>query len=220
MKKALLLMILCLTALPSLSVVRLAGSDPYANKDLRKEFWEAVEINDTEKVKKLIKRDKSLVFAKNDKGRTGFLRAVEKHFKSMAWLLGKNWSRINEQCPRGNALQIAVEDRDFGMVQLVLSVAQLDSDDAMIGLINAPRIDVPKESASFSKSLDTSLHIAAELCDYGIYDYLVAMGGNADRVNSAFQKPKDILATCPPPEKKQGKANSAKAVSKQTPVKK
>jgi len=220
MKKTLLLIILCLIALPGLAVVRLAGSDPYANKDLRKEFWEAIEINDTAKVKKLIQKDKSLVFAKNDKGMTGFLRAVEKHFKAMAWLLGKNWSRINEQCSRGNALHIAVEDRDLGMVQLILSVAQLEDDEAMISLINAPRVDVPKKSASFSKDLDTSLHIAAELCDFGIYDYLVSMGGNTDRVNSALEKPKDIIATCPPPEKKQGKAGSAEAVSKQTPAKK
>ena len=189
MRKILLLIMMCCIALPSAAVVRVAGSDPYANRDIRKEFWAAVDTNDTAKVKKLIQKDKSLVFAKNDKGMTGYLRAVEKHFKAMAWLLGQNFSRVNEQGPRGNALHMAVEDRDLSMVQLVLSVSQLEDDESMIDLINAPRLGVPKKAASYSKDMDTSLHLAAELCDFEIYNYLTRMGGNPNRLNGACEKP-------------------------------
>ena len=218
MRKVLVLIILCLIALPSIAVVRVAGSDPYANKDINKEFWAAIEKNDTNKVKKLIQKDKSLVFAKNDKGMTGYLRAVEKHFKAMAWLLGKNFSKENERGPRGNALHMAVEDRDLSMAQVVLSVSQLEGDENMVNLINAPRLGVPKKAASYSKDMDTPLHIAAELCDFAIYEYLVSMGGNPNKINGAFEKPKDILATCPPPEEKKEESKSSTAGTKQTPL--
>ncbi len=211
MKKVGIIFGLLLFALPGMAVVRIAGSDPYANRDLQKEFWAAIEVNDTEKVKKLIKQDKSLVLAKNSKGMSGYLRAVEKHYRSMAWLLGKNWSRINEEGPRGTALHMAVEDKDLAMVQLVLKVAQLEDDETMVSLINKPRLTVPRSAKSYSKALDTPMHIAAELCDFAIYEYLAGMGGKTDKSNGAFETPAAILATCPPPDKEKTPSDNKSA---------
>ena len=205
MKKS-FLMILILLFIPMLgwSVVRAPGAMP-STKDVRTEFWQAVVTNDVTRAKKALRKDKSLVFASQN-GRTGYLLAVEKGNKKMAWFLVESFSRLNASCERGNALHIAVENQDFGMIKLVMKAAQDEDEELLTRLINSPRLTA--KQGQNKADMNTPLHIAALLCDRDIYNYLVSFDGNEKARNANFQTPKEILETCPPePKEKPKKEN-------------
>lgn len=194
--KKIIFILLCLLLCPGWGWAAWSlTSDVDSDKDIRKQFWQAVLSNNTEKAKKLIRREKSLVFISNQAGRTGYLLAVEKGNKKMAWFLAESFSHTQAKCERGNALHIAVENKDFSMLKLAMKAAQVQDEDLLPRLINTPRATAKR--GQMAADMNTPLHLAALNCERQMYRYLVQFGGNEKAINAKLQTPPELLKACP-----------------------
>ena len=171
------------------------------------EFFTAVRNGNNRRVEEMIGKDKTLVFAKNKDGMTPFLVAVETQNLKMVSLLADYFSRLDNVAAPGNAMHIAVSNNDEPMVRLLVRLTAEEDASLPKHLFNMPR---RSREASLNDS-NTPLHLAAQKCNFRIYNYLLQHGANPSLRNASGQTPKQIISACPQPKPANKQAASEKA---------
>ena len=178
------------------------------------EIFAAVRSGNRTEVKRLVSKNKTLVFATDKRGMTPFLRAVEAKDLDMAYLLADYFSRLTDSGASGNAMHIAVNNEDEPMIKLLFRLAAEEDPGLPKQLINMPRSREDDTSLT-SSDRNTPLHVAANKCNARIYKYLVANGANPDVVNSYGQTPRQIMISCEKTKAYQAEQAKKKAAQKQ-----
>lgn len=178
------------------------------------EIFAAVRNGNRTEVKRLVSKDKTLVFATDKRGMTPFLTAVEAKDLDMAYLLADYFSRLGDSAAPGNAMHIAVNNEDEPMIKLLFRLTAAEDPKLPKYLINMPR---SREDATSMTSNDrnTPLHVAAKKCNVRIYKFLVANGANPDAANSYGQTPRNIMISCEKTKAYQAEQAKKKAAQKQ-----
>ena len=194
----------CMLAVPMGSVVHAAPQKISTTKDYYGDLWFSVEHNDPDHVRKVLRKDKRLVYSVK-KGLTPYLYSVQKGYRKMAWMLvDEFWAHAYDRCAWGNALHVAIENQDFPMLKLTMKAAQMDFDEGLLDrLINEQRYN--RKPDQKRADLNTPLHVAAQYCNRPIYDYLVSFGASEKTINADWKTAAEILATCPPEKPKNKK---------------
>ena len=180
------------------------------------EFFAAVRSGNSVKVKKMLAKDKALVFVADKNGMTPFLVAVKMKNLKMVSLLADCFSRLGDTAAPGGAMHIAVSNNDEAMVRLLVRLAAEEDPAFPKQLINMPR----QKSNSALNDRNTPLHLAAQKCNFRIYNYLLQYGASPLMRNARGQTPKQIINACPKPQTKKKEAKPASSVpaSKPKPV--
>lgn len=165
-------------------------------------IFSAVRSGDRDEVERLISKDKTLVFATDERGMTPFLTAVESQDVEMAYLLADYFSRLGDSGAPGNAMHIAVNNEDEPMLRLLLRLTAAEDPDLPKYLLNMPRQQEKAAPRCESNDRNTPLHLAAQKCNFKIYKYLLANGANPLARNAAGKTPKQLLDACPKPVSK------------------
>lgn len=169
-----------------------------ARADSRAEFFAAVRNGDSDRVERMIARDKALVFITDENGMTPFLTAVQSRNGKMVYLLFDYFARLGDTGGPGNAFHIAVQNEDEAMVRLLVQMMSEDDPQMPKYLLNMRR--TPTNSKSNDKN--TPLHLAALKCNFAIYQLLLKNGANPALRNAAGKTPRQILSACPKPAPK------------------
>lgn len=178
------------------------------------EIFAAVRSGNRTEVKRLVSKNKTLVFATDKRGMTPFLTAVEAKDLDMAYLLSDYFSRLGDSAAPGNAMHIAVNNEDEPMIKLLFRLTSEEDPELPKQLINMPRSREDEISIT-SSDRNTPLHIAAKKCNARIYKYLVANGANPDAFNSYNQTPRSIMAACEKTKAFQAEQAKKKAAQQQ-----
>ena len=138
-------------------------------------------------MEELILQDCTLLQAKDDKGLTPLLVAVENGQTALVdYLLGQG-ATLFEASAKGNALHIAVNKKDINMLKHVVEKARQNNQLAlMLEYRTAPSASEPPL---------TPLGWAARACNKEIYSYLVSIGAK-EGLNTQPNSPAALLAKC------------------------
>ena len=172
-------------------------------------FFAAVRSGNSQRVEEMLAKDKILVFSTDKQGLTPFLVAVQTRNLKMTSLLADYFARLGNTAAPGNAFHIAVSNEDEPMVRLLVRLTSEEDSNMPQYLINMPR----QRNNSALADKNTPLHLAAQKCNFRIYQYLVKNGANPNVRNSIGKTPKQIISACPKPE-----AKKKKDVSEQKPA--
>lgn len=181
---------------------------PLCRAGLYHQFFTAVRRGDQATVKKMMRKNKEMVFLSDPDGTTPFLAAVETKNVSMAFLLADHWSRLWASNGEGNALHIAAANEDGPMIKMILRMVETEGSAASKQMVNARRVQ--KRAARLPADLNTPLHVAAQTCNRVIYRYLTQHGADPSIPNAALETPAQILARCPKETKKKQLPPAAK----------
>ncbi len=198
-----------------LTLLVAAASVCYADRGA--DFFVAVRSGDRDEVKRMIAKDKTLVFITDRRGMTPFLTAVESRDLEMTYLLADYFSRLGDSSTAGNAMHIAVNNEDEPMLRLLVRLAADEDPDMPRHLINMPRMRENAPRTSVANDRNTPLHLAAKKCNFQIYKYLLDHGANPKARNAAGKTPAQLLSVCPKPKPAAKKA-APKPAPKPKPV--
>ena len=165
-------------------------------------FFAAVRNGNSSQVERMLEKDKTLVFLKDRNGMTPFLLAVQTRNLKMTDLLSEYFARLNDSAVMGNAVHIAVLNEDEPMIRLILRLASEEDTEMPAYLLNMPRKQAGVKSA-VANDKNTPLHLAAQKCNFRIYQYLLNNGANDSVLNAAGKTPKQIISACPKPQTKE-----------------
>ena len=184
----------------------LTGPLGWAASATEEMFW-AVQNGNRSAVKRLLAQDKTLVYGQDAQGMTPFLIAVQNGDLDMAVLLADAFSRLDTDCPLGNAVHIAVLNEDAAMLRVLFQLCDEEDPDLATLMLNMRR----HWGAPKSKTNDgnTPLHLAALKCHRPMYQFLVANGANPTVRNNKGKTPAQLLTACPPEPQKPEKAQES-----------
>ena len=183
----------------------LTGPLGWAASAAEEMFW-AVQNGNRSAVKRLLAQDKTLVYGQDAQGMTPFLIAVQNGDLDMAVLLADAFSRLDTDCPLGNAVHIAVLNEDAAMLRVLFQLCDEEDPDLATLMLNMRR----HWGAPKSKTNDgnTPLHLAALKCHRPMYQFLVANGASPTVRNNQGKTPAQLLTACPPePQKPERRKN-------------
>ena len=140
-----------------------------------------------DRVEELLLRDRYLLKDKNKAGLTPFLVAVENNQQALAdYLLGQG-ATLFEASPRGNAVHIAVTNKNLNMLKFLVQKARQNGQLAlMLEYKTSPAKGVPAL---------TPLGWAARACQKEIYNYLVSVGAKEGLASQPYS-PAALLGKC------------------------
>ena len=124
---------------------------------------------------------------------SAFLRAVEKGNTEMVDIALDNMARIFESSPKGNAFHIAVRTQNIDMLKHMVQRTRESGNLAMMLEYKAivPGIQVMSNLGTLVPV--SPLAVAAYLCDYEIYNYLVSIGA---KPGVGGNSPADLFSKC------------------------
>ena len=137
-------------------------------------------------VKKLIKDDPNVLFAKDAKGNTPLILAAAHGQNSIIQLIAgqcANWGANNNA---SNALHAAAAAGHTETVRLILSLVREDPDTDFSRFLNA------RDTANRA----SPLHLAAARCDTSTYQLLVSAGADVSLKDAAGRTAANLLAHC------------------------
>ena len=158
------------------------------------DVFTAIEEDDVEKFNRVINIYGPLVVQKKDREQmSAFLRAVEKGNTEMVDIALDNMARIFESSPKGNAFHIAVRTQNIDMLKHMVQRTRESGNLAMMLEYKAivPGIQVMSNLGTLVPV--SPLAVAAYLCDYEIYNYLVSIGA---KPGVGGNSPADLFSKC------------------------
>lgn len=159
----------------------------------------AVQNGNRAAVKRLLAKDKTLVYQQDARGMTPFLEAVFVRDLDMAVLLADAFSRLDANCSQGNAMHLAVLNEDAAMLRVLMQLCDEEDPNLTNSLLNMPRHWGGPQSKTDDGN--TPLHLAALKCHRPMYQFLVANGAKPTVRNSRGKTPAQLLKSCPPEPK-------------------
>ena len=158
------------------------------------DIFTAIEQDDLDKFNRVISIYGPLTVQKKDREQmSAFLRAVEKGNTEIVDAALDNSARIFESSPKGNAFHIAVRTQNIEMLKHMVQRARESGNLPMMLEYKAivPGIQVVSNLGTLVPV--SPLGVAAYLCDYEIYNYLVSIGA---KPGVGGNSPADFFSKC------------------------
>lgn len=169
------------------NVQLLAKQKEAENASEEEDIFEATAKGNFERVSELLSQSHSLLSSKDKLGRTPLLVAVKNNQKQLAEYFVNEGARLFEVSSLGNALHIAVAQKNEGMLKWLVQKARAKGQLAlMLEYKMSPARNVPEL---------TPLGWAGRTCQKEMYAYLVSVGAKEGVATQAYS-PVALLRSC------------------------
>ena len=160
-------------------------------------------------IKRLVKQDKSNLFARDGNGNTLLMVAAARGSNGIISYLGKTWADWQPNRFSENALHAAAKSNFTDTAKLLVSMAHGDPDVSFDSFLNA------RETQHGA----TPLHWAALRCNRALYVFLVKQGAKTNIADFNGNTPQKIFARCKEDTSAKPARKKTAAVKKASPAK-